>query len=504
MSIALGSAMSSAACGRAGVVIVALGLAVGLSLGACGDDVHRPAAPVEAGPVTGFFLIEPSSDQDFTLVDGTAASGLVAVGQAGRWPKVQDLFRWSATGDQAGKITWLHAPDVEPGEPLGVLGFTTSSDGGTILGSVFHRETPTAFFVWRAEEQAAKELTRAIPGAPITLLAGVADRGEALYGSDTSHSFRWTPAGDIQWLPPAAGHAGLQVTDISGDGRVLSGQSLIDARSSTIDDDVTGLFRWTATGGTEALPLPADIASCRRGGGRMSHDGNVVFGTCINNASPSQQEIVRWSAETGTDVLRIFPVYSDVRVHAVSGDGTEAMASAYILAPTPPGTTKPSPHVLLWKAASGWQDLPLPEGAIGCGPLDKHTPWRSSGTIIGVCDLPGGEIGAKWNAAGDVTPLLPPEGFPESSTSSASDDGTTVAGFGRRPLSSTDEETIAVIWKDDRRDAQPVDAFLRRTFALADLGATTLTADVSADGKTLWGTATDAQGRKVAWIARLP
>lgn len=129
--------------------------------------------------------------------------------------------------------------------------------------------------------------------------------GLAWVTAGEAHAFRWTPAGGLQDLTPAAGFSS-RANGVSHDGAAVVGWQQTGARRAT---------RWM--GGVQTFLGSLDPVNPVFGGSEalgVNNNGSVVVGTSVTNA-------FRWTASGGMQNLGKLPTAQAGYAVAVSDDG---------------------------------------------------------------------------------------------------------------------------------------------------------------------------------------
>lgn len=180
-----------------------------------------------------------------------------------------------------------------------------------------------------------------------------------------------SPVGKTYLVTPLGGGAGLTfVNDLSADGQVAVG-------SSRGGDGHVRAIRWTREGGTVEVPglsvfSGANVATC------VNRDGTLIGGS---NAQPNDSDSVPWvwTAATGTQQLPLPQGFHSGRVTDVSDDGSVLVGTAI----APDGKS----WALSWKAGTvstefeGVGECVAPDGGAIGGQIQYHD-GRTVGFVI--------------------------------------------------------------------------------------------------------------------------
>lgn len=191
-----------------------------------------------------------------------------------------------------------------------------SADGRTVVGyggtgclaSCVTTLEPTRAFVWTAET-GLREFEGFL-GAATTRALGVSGDGRVVVGESGARAFAWTQSGGIRQLPGLSDATATAVA-ASYDGSVIVGSS---TRAGDYDNSRATLWRRDGSA-LDLGSLPGTNASYATD---VSADGRVVSGSSWAGGSLMA---VRWTAEAGMTALGVLPgsIYS--RAFAISGDG---------------------------------------------------------------------------------------------------------------------------------------------------------------------------------------
>lgn len=303
--------------------------------------------------------------------------------------------------------------------------------------------------------------------------------GSALVGSDNSiRGFMWHPGTGVQFANSLDTRYPYAVLwDVTPDGAIAVGHT----EPATCCGRVAGT--WTAAGGWVTLPSTDPTGSSRDNGTAISDDGRIIVGHRQPVAGPDQPLVWRDGVLATPAGLPL-----GAHPHEVSADGSVIIGRRYGL----PNTES----AFLWSEASGYLTL-TPIGAC-CNSAWAMTPDGS--VVVGSYTPTGGNTEAfRWTSADGLVGLGMPAGLVQTYANDISGDGLLIVGGGRR----ADNAVVATLW-DPVHGMRLLQDILEGELQL-DLADWQLkSADaISRDGRFIAGTAVNAQGRDVAWVADL-
>lgn len=307
-----------------------------------------------------------------------------------------------------------------------------SADGKTVVGySAVDRpyEDPFQSFIWNQSSGMT-----ALPDQPgvsfrATLAYGVSADGITVVGTSliTDQGFRaakWTPDSGMITLPedPFAG-------GVSGDGSVIVGGYMQS--------------RIWRNGQSESLPyLPGALGGSQANG--VSLDGRIVVGT---SSSALGEQAYRWTAEEGIEGLGFLPGASISNAHAISGDGSVIVGSAY-----------------------------------GYGAYTEAFYWTPDKQMVRIDNVAGGDRLTDAEAV--------------------SGNGSIIVGYIRD--SSWSDINRAFIW-DESNGMRELQSVLASDYGLELPGwRLEVATGVSADGTRIVGIGTNPSGNPEAWMVTIP
>jgi probable HAF family extracellular repeat protein len=304
--------------------------------------------------------------------------------------------------------------------------------------------------------------------------------GESSITGFDYRAFRTTGTGALQDLGSLPGLGPTaRALDVSADGSVVVGDSGFGPNVN-----YTRAFRWTAAGGMVDLGHPSgratDVAVARA----VSADGRVVVGQADSDTG---SQAFRWTLEGGMVGLGS-GANGFSTANGVSADGTVVVGGTQ--------TASGNSHMFRWTAPSGMVLLPELAGTIVSLPQDVSA---DGSTVVGIAVMRFGSFGEpfRWTESKGMELLhTAPDGFKEIARA-VSGDGNVVVGradFG------------AFVW-DPKNGIRSLKTVLVDEYGLGDAldGWSLDTAeDISADGTTIVGSATDASRQFQAYRVVLP
>ncbi len=318
----------------------------------------------------------------------------------------------------------------------------------------------------------------------------------------------WRVGDEISLLETPAEYPLSEITGISYDGNVLVG----DMRTDDFRIGASRGFRWTRDNGLQ------DLGQLPEGSDQevydVSADGSIIVGSTTHydaphdpngGYSPGIMKIVafRWTQQDGMQSLGDLPGAQDVEFSypfAISADGSTIVGEAF----------SDTYEAFVWTEAEGMVGighLPLPggtyqsratavseDGSVVAGfnaSAEEHATspgyftqyaeafrWTRADGMVGLGDLPGGDY--------------------SSFASGISPDGKVIVGTG-----STDIGEEAFRWTEGDGIHRVVDWLEVNGVGVGDDYQLTSATDVSEDGTVIIGRSTNADGRAVAYVARV-
>jgi probable HAF family extracellular repeat protein len=275
------------------------------------------------------------------------------------------------------------------------------------------------------------------PGAGYSKTFAISNDGTTVVGQKSSflgpEAFRWTSAGGLVGLGDLPdGNFSSLAFGVSGDGSVVAGVGDSDLYEEA--------FRWTSGGGMVGLgDLPGGLERSRGFG--ISADGATVVG---RSYSTSGQEAFRWTAGTGIVGLGDL-TGGEFRslAYAASADGSVVVGYGNIVAEN--FGIPPVYEAFRWTSGTGMVGL----GDLPGGDVDSYAYAVSSdGTVVvGSSDSTSGGEAMRWTAAGGMVGLgdLPGGSFASYATG-VSDDGNVVVGWSVNSGSGSSTVLAPFVW----------------------------------------------------------
>jgi len=343
--------------------------------------------------------------------------------------------------------------------------------------------------VARAQTPGIVILQDPTPGS-LTAASAISDDGRIVGGGirlPVGRGFRsvpmtWTAqGGPVTYSPPISPNdAGLE--DLSGDGSTILGISLNGTNG--------GLRSWCLnTNGTQTL-LPIPVGYDNVHARSTSRTGDVAVGTISNTTRSFTEQAFRWNSSSGLTPLGYLPNDSVSNATAVSRDGNVVVGMS-----ANPGTGVI--RAFRWTAGTGMRQMENPAGNFaGC----YGTAISRSGQFSAGYDA-GSLVGVLWNGTSFVSQLVPPAGYRYVYPQIVSDAGDSVFG-GMNVVNAT--VGAAFVWTPDR-GVFLFSQFLAENGVIVPQGLTlTSVHGLSADGRTMVGSARLSSGADVAFIATIP
>jgi probable HAF family extracellular repeat protein len=294
-----------------------------------------------------------------------------------------------------------------------------------------------------------------LPGGLQSYAFGVSGDGKvvvgwSLQGTNELRAWRWTAATGMQDLGDLGGGS-AEAHAANADGSIVVGRSW---------DNSPGLgyhgFRWTASGGMEALPTAE--------GRDVSADGSVVvggavwtqsgglhppLGPCCQSAegvSPDGGTITGWTSTSNGIRAFHWTAATGVRDLGTLGGSESAGEDASLNGSVVVGQARNGSQfwrAFRWTASTGMQDL----GSLG-GPMARAFAISDNGSVIVgralTSSSSASEAAFRWTATKKMenlkrvllnAGLTSVQNWTLTTASRASADGTVIVGFGRNPSS---------------------------------------------------------------------
>jgi probable HAF family extracellular repeat protein len=221
---------------------------------------------------------------------GVSADGSVVVGWSTNAAGQLRAFRWTASGGMQALGTLGGSESIASG---------VSADGSVVVGLAYNAAGQRRAFRW-TENDGMQNLGTL--GGLESAAYGVSADGSVVVGwadnaAGQRHAFRWTVDGGMQDLGTLPGGGWSVASGVSANGAVVVGWTYY-----YVDDSEVGYyeraFRWTASGGMQALgTLGGGYYSYSLAYG-VSADGSVVVG--FSDGRP-----FRWTAAGGMEDLNL-------------------------------------------------------------------------------------------------------------------------------------------------------------------------------------------------------
>jgi probable HAF family extracellular repeat protein len=211
---------------------------------------------------------------------------------------VGEAFIWTEAGGMVG--LGVVDPDVEGSSEAAAI----SDDGTTVVGSgtITGPFGPSHAFRWTAAEGI---VDLGSPGSNDSEAGGVSADGDVVAGSGgVSQAFRWTRATGMVAVPILAGDDVCTFATVSGNGRVVVGDS---------ENSTSGLirsFRWTKADG--ATDIGTLVSGQRTTALAVSRDGAVIVGL-------SNFEAFRWTPAKGIQSIQALLVANKKLAKVLAG-----------------------------------------------------------------------------------------------------------------------------------------------------------------------------------------
>jgi probable HAF family extracellular repeat protein len=313
--------------------------------------------------------------------------------------------------------------------------------------------------------------------------------------------YLWRESTGIQSIPLPTGYELFSVNDISGDGTTIVG----GGANGTGTNRHYESFRWRQDTGFQLLGrLPTNRNTYPSYGESASFDGSVVVGT---TDSVEGRRAFRWTEATGLTNLGTLGTAGAGNGGFSEADGVSADGKTTVGYVT---TSQDEYYkAFRWTEPTGYDVIGLPHVDQPLGiPAGGANAISGDGTVIAGQSQLNGFDNWTWTADSGFS-LLNME-TPENSgnVSNISYDGNVIAGGQITWNQPSPGKVIydAVIWQKTPSGYE----IHRVADLLNSAGVSTLglhleeTTDVAADGRTIIGTAMNANGFRQAWYAVLP
>ncbi|MCG8403688.1 MAG: hypothetical protein MI923_00690 [Phycisphaerales bacterium] len=310
---------------------------------------------------------------------------------------------------------------------------------------------------------------------------GVSPDGQVVVGQSMStlsgsaaEAFRWTRTGGIEALGTHNGGTSGVARAASQDGSVIVG-------TGSSSNSVLDAFRWTVGTGVVSLgDLPG--GTFNSDASAVSADGSVIVGSSRSGSFESG-EAFRWTESTGMVGLGALPGGTRSSAAAVSADG-QVIAGQVRL-----DNVGFSSEAFVWRESTGMVGLgDLPGGLFRSEALGISA---DGSVVVGSANGATGTEAVRWTEQGGISPL----GISGSAQAVSADGSVIVGGTG----------SAAFVW-DAERGLRNLQIFMATEFGLSELAGWNLNIahGISADGTTIVGTGTNPAGQTEGWIAVIP
>lgn len=440
------------------------------------ETIEPPAAYLEA----------PGADDWSTQFEHVSDSGAAAIGSAfisstTTQRSGQALFHWSK---QAGSAEIPLPEELGGLDPawLKAEALAVASSAGKVVVRLTGHGT-THWYVW-SEKGGSQLLT---PGEDVTDLAVdlFSTNNEVFVGSLRLADDRVLPfyaLGTSVFRVSLGSHTThTDACAISHNASVLAGNTIINERSR--------VYRWELDRGVRILDLPEGYSDCWLGRDMMSSNGAVLVMTCSND---EHRHAFRWQRDGELERLET-PSDSDAFPAVLSADGATAVGEL---------RQQSAAHVFVHRQDAAHTITPS-EGLLSYPLWTRESISADGSVVLGQAQDPQDHArGFFWSRDLGAITLLPLRGHSDTWVTAIADDGRTIAGHSGKFVAG-DMQTRPVIWRGD-------DKPLSISSALAGAGLDSKgiafegTANVTGDGRHVWGTGVTADGQHRAWMVHLP
>ncbi len=286
--------------------------------------------------------------------DGTVVVGFANYGGPDATHFSKDhAFRWTAAG---GTVDI----DGRDKDTTSSAAYAVSADGKVVAGRMSDGTSTTVSHAFRWTEASVMTDLGVIGGSGSSEALGISGDGKVLVGDSSVdstsavHAFRWTQGGlfqDLGTLSNAGGdYDSSFAKDASYDGSVVVGWS------SVVGVGPEHAFRWTHAGGMADLGvLPGDIYSHANA---VSDDGSVIVGTSTPDYDifytdhvTGNEHAFRWTQATGMANLKTLLSNAGLNMKGISlltADGLSADGVAIVGKALMPGDTNPTGYLVTY------------------------------------------------------------------------------------------------------------------------------------------------------------
>lgn len=324
-------------------------------------------------------------------------------------------------------------------------------------------------------------LTGHAPATESSLGAGISADGSVVAGwSGTgvrAPGFTWTAQNGRRDVDFNTGTQPQSVVHgLSGDGRTLVGEFGADFTRPLV------ACRYSGPGTFQSLGLLPGIANSRANA--ASNDGNVIAGNAYEFGGVSRA--FRWTPATGIQALPFArPGDFTSEANAVSRDGRVIVGSSF-------GAGIGDNIAFAWTESGGMRALAWS----GRGGIDTADATNFDGSIIVGESNPLG-VATIWSG-GLRTELPLPSGYFRSVALGTSDDGRVIVGG-----MTNGRDGSGVVWTPDH-GAELLTDYLARNGIQVPAGYTLGPQGVSADGRTIYGSAYSAGAGQDVFVVTIP
>jgi probable HAF family extracellular repeat protein len=303
----------------------------------------------------------------------------------------------------------------------------TAGGAGAAIVPSFHWLEPPAVDTQRAEQMGTVTSLRTAEARASVDASVVAANASVVSGDDTlsfNDAFRWTATtGSVSLGSPvglAPAWRGTLITDMNANGSVIVG---IWAGS-----DGNGGFRWTESGGVQALVAPngATVNEVDQ----VSADGSVLLGALTT--ATGHTRAFRWTADAGAVEIGALEGDTDSSPTWLSPDGSIVIGSS---------SDGASGQPFRWTAATGSEGLGLLPGTSFCSP-QALLREATGAVIIGLCDA--GAQPFRWTEATGMKSIGALPGYSTYEPWSVSSDGAAITG----DATAANDQAEVFYWKE--------------------------------------------------------
>lgn len=209
-------------------------------------------------------------------------------------------------------------------------------------------------------------------------------------------------------IPPPDGFSFTIVEDVSDDGAIVVGFATAEGRDRSA-------IRWTASTGSQLLRSPPGFDA--RSAIAVSADGSTILG---NVKRPNgEHRAVLWKSNGSIQFIDAPPDVYDVWAADLSHDGRIAVGYA--------GFADGMTRAWRWSIDAGWRVLAQPDGFHFAYPGVLSGDGKQTFGVV--ANDPSPIVPCKWDAQGDVQLLPVPAGIEQFRPNDVNEDGSFVAGW---------------------------------------------------------------------------